>query len=786
MDTATAQCPAAPKPQNPPPSMPPSPAMMTVAELEAAVAALPGKRDALREAFDRLAACSPSPLPFAWEDIDAHLSSLHWSISLRFRQVRALEAARPAPAAAAPGGTNGDGTGESLEGEEVLEVEEEVVEEDEEVVEVEEVVEEEEEVLEAEERVVEQEEEEMANEEMQEGDSGEADDMIGKDGKDEKEGRDEVMEEEEVVEAADDKIGNEIKDDKDAREEMQVANEEEQSTEDGKKASRDGEDANMKEEQSTKNAKKASQNKEEEQSMEDAKKASLDKEEDGDMDEAATNKASAVQGKEQEACNEKQVEEEDEQEAHKEEQDAKNTTKEEKAKKVSQDQGSGARPGPIEFSDLAAAVTSMDAQRLVMLIHTNVGLSSKFRAAMSHAPDGAALSLRIVELFLHDKTFKTNKVWNNCVGLIRTVPEVVTKLSTESIEHAKQLAKDWKEMIDNPGSWMALGSLSSWGLLNFLISYNIVSEFDTKEIFRIFGTIPHKQQRKNHFVLLKGLGLADRIPELMDYLIGNGQQMNALYLAPFFNLVDKYPPLCLLKGYVEKAKQTVMEISQKSMTRQSLRKVIIKELDNLRMARDLAKQRITDSGLRTGIMAEIHVLLGEFGKKKRSLADASTALTSNPQQQKTESSKKRKKEQVQDHHKGQENQQERQQSKPGEKLEKKQKKSQQEQQQKEQNKPQKEQQQKQEDKLQEKQQKWPRRRTPKLPALASPAAQTALLRGHSGHPPYAAMHRVHHAYPAQPGWPAVHCAPPFAPQLGAPEYIGPFDPIYHRPEFHPW
>ena len=56
----------------------------------------------------------------------------------------------------------------------------------------------------------------------------------------------------------------------------------------------------------------------------------------------------------------------------------------------------------------------------------------------------------------------------------------------------------------------------------------------------------------------------------MDYLIGNGQQLNVLYLAPFFNLVDKYPPLCLLKGYVEKVKQTVMEISQKSMTRQSL------------------------------------------------------------------------------------------------------------------------------------------------------------------------------------------------------------------------
>ncbi|RLN42488.1 uncharacterized protein C2845_PM01G35950 [Panicum miliaceum] len=50
--------------------------MATQAELEAAVAALQGKRRRLREAFDRLAACSPVPVPFRWEDLDAHLASV--------------------------------------------------------------------------------------------------------------------------------------------------------------------------------------------------------------------------------------------------------------------------------------------------------------------------------------------------------------------------------------------------------------------------------------------------------------------------------------------------------------------------------------------------------------------------------------------------------------------------------------------------------------------------------------------------------------------------------------
>lgn len=104
--------------------------------------------------------------------------------------------------------------------------------------------------------------------------------------------------------------------------------------------------------------------------------------------------------------------EEEEQEAHEEKQDTKNTTEEkgEQAKRVPRDQGSQACPGPVEFNDLAAAFTNMNALRLVKLIHTNVGLSSEFHVAMHHAPDGAALSLRVIKLFLHDKTLKTNKV----------------------------------------------------------------------------------------------------------------------------------------------------------------------------------------------------------------------------------------------------------------------------------------------------------------------------------------------------------------------------------------
>ena len=206
---------------------------------------------------------------------------------------------------------------------------------------------------------------------------------------------------------------------------------------------------------------------------------------------------------------------------------------------------------------------------------------------------------------------------------------------------------------------------------------------------------------------------------------------------------------------------------------------VVKELDNLRRAQVLAEQQITDSSLRTSIREEINGLLQKFRKRKRSLAKSYTASTSNSQQQHTECNKKHKKEQ--EHHEGQESQQQGQQSKLGEKLEKKL------------HKPQQKQQQKQEDKLQEKQRqskqqhaKRLRQHTLKLPARVSSMAQNVPLRGHSGHPPNAAIHGVYHGYSVQPGWLGVHFVPPFTPQLGTPEYIIPFNPLYPHPEFNPW
>ncbi|CAN6292781.1 unnamed protein product [Urochloa humidicola] len=90
------------------------PAILEMWELEAVAAALPAKKRRLRETFDRLAASAPAPLPFRWDDLDAYISSLQYSATLRHRHQRGLDAPSrlaPAPAAvsAAPPATGQDG-----------------------------------------------------------------------------------------------------------------------------------------------------------------------------------------------------------------------------------------------------------------------------------------------------------------------------------------------------------------------------------------------------------------------------------------------------------------------------------------------------------------------------------------------------------------------------------------------------------------------------------------------------------------------------------------------------
>ncbi|CAN6304413.1 unnamed protein product [Urochloa humidicola] len=634
-----------------------APAMMPMEELEAAVAELAGKKEVLREAFDCLAACSPHPLPFTWEKLDAHVSSIHSSISRRFRQLRVLEAARHAHA-----GKNQEGAEEEEEEEVEEEVEEVEEEEEEEVEEVEE-EEEEEEVEEVEEEEEEEEEGEEVEEEEEEGEEGE------------EEEEEEVEEADNEMQDANGNIGNQAKDDN---------------------------------------------------------KGSMDKEQDANEEEVATNVSA---GQVNEAGEEMQEVDEDAQEDEEQEQD----TEEEMVANMSKKQLR--RLPPCGWKDLIAACKRMDAGVLSQfVIRVHVVFRTKFLDAMFHAPDPAALVLQVVKLFLSSKNFKCDRVWLKCIRLIRWLSMASVKPSADTTGKAKLVAKDWKGMIDRKDSCGELDLQAAWGLLQFLVSYNIVSEFSIHEIIRIFAMVPHRHTKKNTVKLCEDLGLIDRITDLIDYLIENGQHIEAFHMVQAFNLEGTYPLHSLLEGWVKKFSQTSLDLATPKHAK-----------CNLWLALHLAEKELVDSSERSSILADIKYMLGQHAKKRRQI------------------NKKRKQEE-QERHEGTHSLQlqEMNQNKlvQGKQLQLHQQES----------KAQVTQQQQQDIKR-------PRQAALKLPTPAFPPVPNAAQILNFGCSPNAAMPGIQ-GYPAQPIWPGAQ-GRPFAPQL-APQYMGlPFSPFPPYPQFCP-
>lgn len=122
-------------------------------------------------------------------------------------------------------------------------------------------------------------------------------------------------------------------------------------------------------------------------------------------------------------------------------------------------------------------------------------------------------------------------------------------------------------------------------------------------------------------------------------------------------LVDKYPPISLLEGYVKKAKQTALELLSKNASDKSLNSARSKEIQNLMVAHTMVKQQHTDSSKSGTILEEINNLLAEYAESRnlsRDSIDVSAAPNNNScQQQKNQPQKeeqkfkKRKKEQQQ-------------------------------------------------------------------------------------------------------------------------------------------
>ncbi|KAK4483004.1 hypothetical protein RD792_010180 [Penstemon davidsonii] len=149
-----------------------------------------------------------------------------------------------------------------------------------------------------------------------------------------------------------------------------------------------------------------------------------------------------------------------------------------------------------------------------------------------------------------------------CIMLMECLSSLFMNLDTESLsgiisetvkERAKATAEEWKPKLDYLDVDASNGnSLEAHAFLQLLATFGINSDFDQECLSKL---IPMVSRRRQTAELCRYLGLSDKMPGVIDVLVKNGRQIDAVNLAFAFELTDQFSPISLLKSYLYEAKK---------------------------------------------------------------------------------------------------------------------------------------------------------------------------------------------------------------------------------------
>ncbi|XP_041012153.1 FRIGIDA-like protein 4a [Juglans microcarpa x Juglans regia] len=176
----------------------------------------------------------------------------------------------------------------------------------------------------------------------------------------------------------------------------------------------------------------------------------------------------------------------------------------------------------------------------------------------------------ISEVFPVDKRVEKSERVNDlgwaCVLVLESLIPVVVDpvigksrlLVTPSVkERAKDIAEAWKASLEERGGIENVKTPDVHTFLQHLVTFGIVKEEDVG-LYRklVVGSAWRKQMPK----LAVSLGLGDKMPDMIEELISRGQQLDAVHFTYEVGLVDKFPPVPLLKAFLKDAKKAAASI----------------------------------------------------------------------------------------------------------------------------------------------------------------------------------------------------------------------------------
>ncbi|XP_062084582.1 FRIGIDA-like protein 4a [Humulus lupulus] len=131
-------------------------------------------------------------------------------------------------------------------------------------------------------------------------------------------------------------------------------------------------------------------------------------------------------------------------------------------------------------------------------------------------------------------------------------------------EEASKLSSVWKSKMNLE----MVNSMEVWGFLLLLNGYGLAGEYNMDEILNLVGTVVQRKQAPEMF---RSLGFSDKASDFIQKLISQDKLIEAIRFIYTFELVDKFPPVPLLKAHLQEAKKVANSILKNSYNSSKLK-----------------------------------------------------------------------------------------------------------------------------------------------------------------------------------------------------------------------
>jgi hypothetical protein len=132
-------------------------------------------------------------------------------------------------------------------------------------------------------------------------------------------------------------------------------------------------------------------------------------------------------------------------------------------------------------------------------------------------------------------------------------------VSSEAKKDAQKVAAAWKSKLDVAAE-SSTKNFEAQTFLRLLASYGISKEFKDDDICELVLRVANRQKIAELCLMLQ---ISHRIPDVVEKLSSSQKYFAAVQFVYAFGLVEKFPPIPLLKAYLEDKKKESKELVQK-------------------------------------------------------------------------------------------------------------------------------------------------------------------------------------------------------------------------------